>query len=127
VSIWQPDLYFEGFKHFSCLYQESYNRFTQWVAFGGDGVISKNGRDEQRKCIKYNHLVSSLVIVHNVNAMTKVLAQLKAEGKEFTREALAALAPYRTEHINRFGDYTLNLERKPGPLLLGSAITGKTV
>jgi hypothetical protein len=28
-------------------------------------------------------------------------------------EMAAAISPYLTEHINRFGDYTLNLDRKP--------------
>lgn len=93
---------------------EAFNGFAQWVAFGAGGVIAENSRDEQRKVIKYNHLVSSLLIFHTVDAMTKVLDQLEDEGYEFSREALGALAPYRTEHINRFGDYTWNLDRVPG-------------
>ena len=28
-------------------------------------------------------------------------------------DAIAAISPYLTEHINRFGDYILNLGRKP--------------
>jgi hypothetical protein len=28
------------------------------------------------------------------------------------KEALEMLSPYRTEHINRFGNYTLNLEKR---------------
>jgi TnpA family transposase len=95
---------------------EAYNGFTQWVAFGGGSVIAENNRDDQRKIIKYNHLVASLVIIHSVDTMTKGLDQLESEGKEFSREALGMLSPYRTEHINRFGDYTLNLERQPKPL-----------
>jgi TnpA family transposase len=95
---------------------EAFNGFAQWVAFGGGGVIAENDRDEQRKVIKYNHLVSSLVILHTVNEMSKVLGQLKKEGHEFSKEALAALSPYRMEHINRFGDYALNLERVPDPM-----------
>ena len=27
--------------------------------------------------------------------------------------ALARVSPYLTEHINRFGDYVLNMNRKP--------------
>lgn len=95
---------------------EAFNGFAQWVAFGGGGVIAENNRDEQRKVIKYNHLVSSLVIFHTVDAMTKVLGELEAEGHTFSREAIGALSPYRREHINRFGDYTLDLGRKPPPV-----------
>jgi hypothetical protein len=31
-----------------------------------EGVIAENLRHEQRKIIKYNHLVANLVILHNV-------------------------------------------------------------
>ena len=40
---------------------EAYNGFTQWVAFGGEGTIATNDREEQRKMIKYNHLVANCV------------------------------------------------------------------
>ncbi len=45
---------------------EAFNGFLQWVAFAGDGTISTNGRNEQRKMIKYNHLVANCIIFHNV-------------------------------------------------------------
>ena len=35
---------------------EAFNKFVQWVCFGGQGVITENVCDEQRKFIKYNHL-----------------------------------------------------------------------
>jgi len=54
--------------------------FLRWVFFGGEGIIAENRRDEQRKIVKYNHLVANLVIFHNVVTMTKVLRQLIAEG-----------------------------------------------
>jgi len=31
-------------------------------------------------------------------------------------DVLKALSPYRTSHINRFGDYTLDLHRKAPPI-----------
>lgn len=74
---------------------EEFNGFAQWLLFGGEGVISINLRHEQRKIIKYNHLVANLVILHNVNAMTQVLNDLKEEGFEVTAELTAGLGPYR--------------------------------
>ena len=32
------------------------------------------------------------------------------------RMCLGGLAPYRVEHINRFGDYSLDLERQVPPM-----------
>jgi TnpA family transposase len=45
---------------------EAFNKFIQWVSFGGGGLIAENDRDEQRKLIKYNHLVANCLIFHNV-------------------------------------------------------------
>ncbi|MBA3439037.1 MAG: Tn3 family transposase [Pyrinomonadaceae bacterium] len=88
----------------------------QWVSFGGGGLIAENDRDEQRKLIKYNHLVANCLIFHNVYSLTRVLHELAAEGYEVEAESVARLSPYLTEHINRFGKYTLNLQREtPAP------------
>src|SRR5262249_9151599 len=38
----------------------------RWVFFGGEGVIAENRREEQRKIVKYQHLVANLVIFHRV-------------------------------------------------------------
>jgi hypothetical protein len=40
-------------------------------------------------------------------------AKLPLRGETVPEDAIAAISPYLTEHINRFGDYTLNLGRKP--------------
>jgi TnpA family transposase len=95
---------------------ESFNGFLKWLFFGGEGIIAENRRDEQRKIVKYNHLVANLVIFHNVVTMTKVIRQLVAEGYRISADALTALSPYQTRHLNRFGHYTLNLDHKPEPI-----------
>lgn len=95
---------------------EQFNEFAGWSFFGGEGIIAENIRHEQRKVIKYNHLVANMVILHNVAGMTRVLKEIRDEGHEITPEVLAGLAPFRTAHINRFGDYTLDFRRKIGPL-----------
>lgn len=93
---------------------EQFNTFKDWVAFGGD-VISSNSRDEQRKRIKYNHLAANCVIFHTACQLTEVVKELLAEGHELPREALAGISPYLTEHINRLGDYTLDLDHALQP------------
>lgn len=94
---------------------EAWNGFIQWLAFGGHGVIGKNNRQEQQKMIRYNHLVGNLVIFHNVVQMTSILKELIKEGHQITPEILSHLAPYRTAHINRFGNYEL-METIPEPI-----------
>ena len=77
--------------------------------FGGEGIIAENVRYEQNKIIKYNQLVANLVILYNVESMTGVLKKLQEDGVTLDDKILAGLSPYRTSHINRFGDYTLDL------------------
>ena len=96
---------------------EGFNKFAQWAYFGAD-VIEDNVRDNQLKIIKYNHLISNLVIFHNCHTMTRALKELEAEGVVLTPELLAALSPYRTHHINRFGIYEVR-DREPAPVDYG--------
>mgnify|MGYP006170071109 CR=1 FL=1 len=42
--------------------------------------------------------------------------------QKITLEILGGLAPFRTAHINRFGDYTLDFKRKIGPLNFDATI-----
>lgn len=95
---------------------EEFNDFVKWLFFGGDGIIAENIRHEQRKVIKYNQLVANMVILHNVHTMSKVLKRLQGKGYVLTEEILRGIAPYRRAHINRFGEYPLNLERATEPL-----------
>jgi WD40 repeat protein len=44
------------------------------------------------------------------------LGVTRADGLKASNQALAALTPYQTEHINRFGSYTVNFSRIPEPL-----------
>ena len=101
---------------------EEFHQFAGWAFFGGEGIMAENVRHEQRKVIKYNHLVANMIILHNVVGMTKVLQELRDEGTEITLEILGGLAPFRTAHINRFGDYTLDFRRKIGPLNFDATI-----
>jgi TnpA family transposase len=95
---------------------EAWNAFVQWVAFGGEGVIRQNNRAEQRKIIRYNHLVANLVVFHNVVSMTRVLQEVIDEGYVVTPEIIARLSPYKTEHVNRFGNYELRFDQIPPPV-----------
>jgi TnpA family transposase len=89
---------------------ERFNQFTQFITFGGHGLIAENDRGEQRKRVKYTHLVANCLILHNAWALTEAIRKLRREGMRITPEVISRLSPYLTEHINRFGTYRL----KPG-------------
>lgn len=96
---------------------EAFNGFTQWVGFGGDGTIPENDRDEQRKVVKYNHLVANCVILYNVFHLSRVLGRLQQSGYTLDEAAVAALSPYLMHHINRFGHYPLDMDTRPPELV----------
>jgi TnpA family transposase len=56
---------------------EAFNGFSKWLFFGDDGKIKHNDPVEQEKRIKYNDLISNLVMLHNLIDMTGLLQQLK--------------------------------------------------
>ncbi|MEO8224596.1 MAG: Tn3 family transposase, partial [Gammaproteobacteria bacterium] len=68
------------------------------------------------KFIKYNHLVANILAFHNIVSMTKAIDCLKAQGQQISDHVLAAVSPYQTSHINRFGQYQLYSRREPEPL-----------
>lgn len=91
---------------------EEFNNFIAWVMFGGGGTIADNMRHNQRKIIKYGHLIANIVILHVVANMTKVINDLRNEGTEINEYILRELSPYRTDHINRFGIFPLNMNKE---------------
>lgn len=90
---------------------EQFNDFAKWTFFGGNGVIAENIRHEQRKVVKYNHLVANMLIVYTVHRMTGSLNKLHDSGRFLITQNLARhLSPYRRFHYNRYGDYPMDLD-----------------
>jgi TnpA family transposase len=89
---------------------ENYHEFTSWISFGGD-TLPTNDPVEQEKRVKYNDLIANSVILKNVIDMTMQLKHLQGEGYAVNRETIARLSPYMTEHIRRFGEYVLDMDR----------------
>jgi Tn3 transposase DDE domain len=61
-------------------------------------------------------LLANIVILDNTLELSQVLKGLMEEGWSITREELAQLSPYQTQHIKRFGNYVLDLETLPQPI-----------
>ncbi len=58
----------------------------------------------RQKVIKYNHLVANMVILYNVQWMSRKLKELQEKGHPVDAEVLRVLYPYRREQFNRLGD-----------------------
>jgi len=95
---------------------EAFNKSVDWVSFGPAGLLAQGTRDEQRKFIKYNHLVANLLAFHTLVNMTQALQRIQQAGHTIDLEVLATFNPYHTDQYNRFGNYALNPNRSPEPL-----------
>lgn len=73
--------------------------------------------EKQKKIIKYNHLVSNCIIFYNVFVISQALERYtKKTGTAIYEDVVKELSPYITSHINRFGKYEIDLNRKPTQL-----------
>lgn len=90
---------------------EEFNEFIGWIRFGGGGVISDNMRANQRKIIRYNHLLANMLIFHTVVYQTKGINKLLNQGIPIPPEILSGLSPYWREHLNRFGMFPLDMKK----------------
>jgi hypothetical protein len=90
---------------------EEFNQFIDWIRFGDGGVIGDNLRFNQRKIIKFNHLVANMLIFHTVAHQTKAINKLRSQGVDVPTDILAGIAPYWTEHLNRFGAFHLDMNK----------------
>ena len=95
---------------------ESFNNFCDWITFGGESILTGDPV-EQEKTIKYTSLIANAIMLNNVADLTKVIIDLKNKGYQITNEMLAHLSPYTTAHIRRFGEFVLNIEEIPEPLV----------
>jgi TnpA family transposase len=98
---------------------EEFNQFISWVRFGDGGVIGDNLRMNQRKIIKFNHLVANMLIFHTMVHQTKAINKLNQQGIECPPEILAGMSPYWTEHVNRFGAFEVNMEKEVAEIEYG--------
>ena len=95
---------------------ESYNNFSNWLFFGGEGVIQDHDPEEHEKRLKFNQLLANSLILQNAVDVTETLRSLVREGYPVRREDVAMLSPYLTSHVKRFGDYVVDLDATPDPL-----------
>ena len=93
---------------------ESYNNLSDWISFGSRSLVATNDTVQMEKAIKYNTLIANMLMVQNVIDISRIVQELRLEGWSISKEDLAGLSPYLTEHLKRFGDFVLNLDHNAG-------------
>ena len=66
--------------------------------------------------IRYNHLIVNCLIFYNVFEISHIFKELRQKGFPLDADAIAALSPYWTQHVNPFGLYALALNSCPPPI-----------
>jgi TnpA family transposase len=97
--------------HAATCKSEEFNDFIKWIRFGDGGTVADNMRYNQKKIIKYGHLVANMTMTHIMANMTMVVNALRKEGIEIADEYLKYFSPFRTEHMNRLGIFQLDFDR----------------
>lgn len=95
---------------------ESYHALEDWIRFGSKHLVASNDPDEMEKAIKHTDLIANCVMLQNVIDITDVCHELAQEGHKITLEDLSHMSPYITEQIKRFGEYIVDLSRRPANL-----------
>lgn len=95
---------------------ESYHRLEDWIRFGSRYLVASNDPEEMEKAVKHNDLIANCIMLQNVIDITDVCHALIQEGYLITEEDLSHMSPYLTEQIKRFGEYVLDLARRPANL-----------
>ena len=92
---------------------EQYNALEDWVRFAGGGTMYAHAFEEQEKLVKYNGLITNCIILDNTLEISAALNTLASEGYSPSLEELAALSPYQTKHLKRFGNYEIDFSAVP--------------
>ena len=77
--------------------------------------MAENDPEEQQKRVRYTDIVANALMLQNVADLTDALEKLRQRGYPVQSENVAHLSAYMTEHLQRFGKYTLKL-RPVAPL-----------
>lgn len=94
---------------------EHYNQFCAWIRFASGGLVAENDPEEQQKLVRYTDIIANALMLQNVADLTDALEKLRQRGYPVLSEDVAHLSAYVTEHLQRFGEYTLKL-RPVAPL-----------
>ena len=91
---------------------EALHFLRQFIFFANEGKIRRNQEEDQTNQASCLNLVTNAVVTWNTVYMTAVIEQLKKEGHKFEEEDIAHLSPARHEHINPYGKYYFDVDKK---------------
>lgn len=90
---------------------ESWNGTNDFIFFGKSGELATNRQEDQEIGLLCLHLIQSCLVYINTLMIQRVLQEPGWAGR-MTERDLAALSPLLTQHINKYGVFELDLEKR---------------
>ena len=90
---------------------ESWNSTNGFIFYGKQGEISTNRRESQEMGLLCLHLLQASMVYVNTLMIQQVLTE-PGWLKRMTPRDLAALSPLITQHINPYGRFELDMEKR---------------
>lgn len=90
---------------------ENWNSANSFVFFGKGGEIASNRLDEQEISVLALHLLQASLVYVNTRMMQSVLSEPKWSSR-LTPEDYRGLTPLIYGHVNPYGRFDLDLDRR---------------
>jgi len=90
---------------------ESWNSTNGFIFYGNAGELATNRQEDQEAGLLALHLVQASLVYINTLMIQRVLAEKEWTDRMKPRD-LAGLSPLLTQHINKFGNFELDLETR---------------
>ena len=103
----------------ACNKSEMWNNFQKFIYFGQSGEIRTNDPAEQKEATTALELVCNVVAYWNARKISEAVEYLKEQGENIKDEDIKFITPLITSHINRFGKFDFDMEKRKHSMMNG--------
>lgn len=95
-----------------CNKAEMWHNFQKFIYFGQSGELRTNDTYEQREATKVLELLGDAIALWNAIKIGEVVDELRKQGEKISDSDVKFITPLITRHINRFGKFDFDLEKR---------------
>ena len=96
----------------ACNKSEMWHNFQKFMYFGQSGELRINDLAEQKESTTALELVCNIAAYWNAVKIKEAVQHLKEKGENFKDEDIKFITPLITSHINRFGRFDFDIEKR---------------
>ena len=102
-----------------CNKSEMWHNFGKFISFGQNGELRTNDFEEQKDATVALELVCNIVAYWNAKRIQSAVEHLRKNGQKIKSSDIKYIAPLMTRHINRFGKFDFDLEKRKKSMIDG--------